>query len=308
MKYRTATAFRIALEQRLLTHSRTTGLGLNRLRKLVAFERLLARLLVEAPDRWMLKGGLALDFRLGDRARTTVDMDLACQDDESAANADFRAVEGVDLSDHFSFEIARTALLDAADVAGAVRYRVRVSVAGRRFEELVVDVGFADAPVAMPDEVDSPGLLAFADLPIVRVPTLPLPVHVAEKVHAYTRRYGALQHPSTRVKDLVDLVLLSVTSSFQAGALRSALRQTFDRRATHPLPAALPEPPPEWDMPYRRLAKDLAIPSSAAEAHRLSAAFLEPVLARDIDDQARWPAGSGGWSSPDGSGPSLTLR
>jgi hypothetical protein len=38
-----------------------------RLRKGVAFQRLLARLLVIEPDSRMLKGGLALDFRLADR-------------------------------------------------------------------------------------------------------------------------------------------------------------------------------------------------------------------------------------------------
>ena len=72
MKYRTDIAFRTALERRLLTHSQMTGLALTRLRKLVAFERLLARLLVVAPDRWLLKGGLALDFRLAERARATL--------------------------------------------------------------------------------------------------------------------------------------------------------------------------------------------------------------------------------------------
>ena len=119
MRYRTAAAFRTALEQRLLAHSRMTGLGLARLRKLVAFERLLARLLATAPDRWILKGGLALDFRLRDRTRTTIDMDLARQDDEAAADADFRSAQAADLGDYFTFEIARTGLLNDADVAGA---------------------------------------------------------------------------------------------------------------------------------------------------------------------------------------------
>ena len=48
-----------------------------RLRKLVVFERLLSRLLVVAPERWVLKGGVALDFRFGERARATVGLDLA---------------------------------------------------------------------------------------------------------------------------------------------------------------------------------------------------------------------------------------
>ena len=296
MRYRTATGFRTALEQRLLAHSRATGLGLARLRKLVAFERLLARLLATAADRWILKGGLALDFRLRDRARATIDMDLARQGDEVAADADFRVAQAADLGDYFTFEIVRTGLLDEADVAGAVRYRVRASLAGRRFEDLVVDVGFADPPVGEPDLVIGPDLLAFADVPPVRVPTLPLPEHVAEKVHAYTRRYGPLLRASTRVKDLVDLVLLPTTSTFVAGEVRAALHQTFETRATHPLPTSLPEPPPGWEAPYRRLAKDLAIPSAQREAYRVAAVFLDPVLNGTVDADTSWDPGTGAWT------------
>ena len=51
MRYATAGAFRTALEQRLLAIARQRGVPLVRLRKLVAFERLLARLMAVAPDR-----------------------------------------------------------------------------------------------------------------------------------------------------------------------------------------------------------------------------------------------------------------
>lgn len=71
-----------------------------RLRKLVVFERLLARLLIVAPDRWLLKGALALDLRLGARSRTTKNMDLARYDDEEAATADLLAAQSVDLGDY----------------------------------------------------------------------------------------------------------------------------------------------------------------------------------------------------------------
>jgi hypothetical protein len=222
-------------------------------------------------------------------------MDLARQDDQDAAAADFAAAQRAEIGDHFSFEIARTALLDDADVAGAVRVRVRASLAGRRFEDFVVDVGFADPPVDEPDEVIGPDVLAFAGLSPLRVPTLPLPDHVAEKMHASTRRYGPHQRSSTRVKDLVDLVLLATTSELSARDLRAALRRTFQARATHPLPATLPEPPLEWEAPYRRLATALAIPVDRREAHRLAAALLDPILDGHLDDGARWDPAVGAW-------------
>src|SRR6185312_5741586 len=119
----TAIAFRRALEDRLLDRSRSTGLSLIRLRRMVVFERLLARLLVVAPDRWLLKGGLALDLRLGERARTTRDMDLSRHDDEAIATADLRQAQAVPFGDFFTFSVERTDRLDAAIEGAAVRYR-----------------------------------------------------------------------------------------------------------------------------------------------------------------------------------------
>jgi hypothetical protein len=64
VKYRTAAAFRTALEARLRAEQRD-GVGISRLRKRVVFERLLARLQAVAPGRLVLTGGLALELHLG---------------------------------------------------------------------------------------------------------------------------------------------------------------------------------------------------------------------------------------------------
>ena len=77
MRYQSATALRQALTQRIANEARTTGVARDRLWRMIAFDRLLARLIAVAPDTWILKGGLALDLRLGSRARTTQDIDLA---------------------------------------------------------------------------------------------------------------------------------------------------------------------------------------------------------------------------------------
>lgn len=62
MRYGSAVAFRRALLDRLRTAAVQEGIPFERLRKRVVFERLLARLLKAAPNRWVLKGALALDF------------------------------------------------------------------------------------------------------------------------------------------------------------------------------------------------------------------------------------------------------
>ena len=58
MKYETPTAFRAALETRLLARAQENG-SISRLRKQVAFERLLKRFEESAGDQWFLKGGFA---------------------------------------------------------------------------------------------------------------------------------------------------------------------------------------------------------------------------------------------------------
>ena len=174
MRYATAAAFRTALEQRLLAAARQGGLPLARLRKLVAFERLLARLMVVAPDRWILKGAVALHFRLGARFRTTKDLDLGRWDNERAAAEDFAAAEQVDLADHFRFAVVRTDRLDQLVEGAAVRYHVSAYLAGRRFEELIVDVGFGDPLTAEAERLRGPDLLSFAEIEAPEVPALPL--------------------------------------------------------------------------------------------------------------------------------------
>ena len=77
-RYATAAGFRRALEDRLQDIARKEGIDLQRLRRQVAFDRLLARLFQAAQARalpWVLKGGYAMELRIK-TARTTKDIDL----------------------------------------------------------------------------------------------------------------------------------------------------------------------------------------------------------------------------------------
>ena len=118
-----------------------------------------------------------------------------------------------------------------------------------------------------------PELLSFAGIPPAEVPARPLEQHVAEKVHAYTRSYVG-GRPSTRVKDLIDLVMISSLFDFQTGRVSRALQAIFAARSTHTLPASLPPPPAQWRAAYRRTA--------AVKV------FLDPILASAVPDDTRW--------------------
>jgi predicted nucleotidyltransferase component of viral defense system len=76
MRYTTSAAFRMALEERLRQRERETGEPLVRMRKRIVFERGMARLQKTTSNPWVVKGGFALELRLGLRARMTKDLDL----------------------------------------------------------------------------------------------------------------------------------------------------------------------------------------------------------------------------------------
>lgn len=279
-RYATAQAFRRGLEARLNATSRGTGRSLARLRKQVVSGRLLARLAVQAPDRWVLKGGLALDYRFGDRARSTRDVDLAMTGHEDGATRDLVAAGKLDRGDYFVFSIERTDALDQLEEGAAVRYHVRSELAGRVFDEFVVDVGFDYPENADIEMLVGPDLLGFAGLSVIETPVLGLERQIAEKVHAYTRDYGGAKARTTRVKDLVDIDLVAGAASVDARRLRMALEDTFAGRARQDLPVKLPEPPADWRAPFARLARELALPRNVDAGFKLAATFLDPVLDR----------------------------
>ena len=195
-----------------------------------------------------------------------------------------------DLGDFFGFSVeGRTRRGD--DEAGALRCRIRAELAGRLFENVVVDVGFSDPLGWPPDLVRAPDLLAFAGIEPAVVPVIPLEQQVAEKVHAYTRTYRG--QPSSRARDLVDLVLIKQTTALDGARLHAALRGTFEGRRQHPLPASLPPLPAGWSVSYRKLALDVGLDTQLAAGHREAAALLDPILAGL--DSRRWDAAQGRW-------------
>jgi len=139
-----------------------------------------------------------------------------------------------------------------------------------------------------------PDLLSFADIPPAEVPILPLEQHVVEKVHAYTRAYAA-GRASTRVKDLVDLTVMASLFPFEAGRLRSALQATFGTRDTHALPPTLPPPPVQWSAAYGRMAAEVGLDPDLSAGYEQARAFLDPVLAETLPDDARWDPARRTW-------------
>jgi hypothetical protein len=104
-EYATPSAFRAAVEAKLRTRAHRLGVAAYILRRQAALERLMVRLTKVAPDRWALKGGLALETRLGEKARISVGLDADHLLGARAARADLQRAAIEDIGDHFGFAI-----------------------------------------------------------------------------------------------------------------------------------------------------------------------------------------------------------
>lgn len=262
MAYESAGALRQALETRLGNHSREAGIDLERLRRRAVFERLLVRLELGAPHRWVVKGGMALELRLGDRARSTRDLDLAIRD----AHGDGVAVRDLLIDclsvaheeDGFVFRVGepKTITLDEAGRPGW-RFPVEARMAGRRFANVRLDVVARDDEVSKTQRVVLPGVLAFAGLERHDVEVVDPGQHLAEKVHAFTRTYG--DRPNTRVRDLPDMVLLIDDGLEPTRELFAIVSRVFEARADPNVPEELSDPPAFWRDQYPAFAAELDV-------------------------------------------------
>jgi len=292
VKYANAAAFRAALEARLNQEARAGGRPIGRARKFVAFTRLLARLQASAPDAWALKGGFALELRLPGLARATRDVDLDWRAGIDDVTEALVAASRIDLGDHFEFAIVRANPTEAGG-GGGVRFRAEVLLAGRQFEQLLIDVGSDKTILAPLEQLDVPDLLGFAGIDPPRFPVVSLEQHVAEKVHAYTRRYSD-DRESSRPKDLIDILLMADLGAFDSGRLRSAINRVFGSRATHPVPDALPAPPAAWAAAYRTLAAEVGLDGELGQGFADASRFLGTVLSSQTTE-ARWNPASRQW-------------
>ena len=296
MRYATATGFRTALEKRLLASSRQTGKPIVLLRKLAAFDRLLTRCVAIAPDRWVLKGAVALHYRMDIRLRSTKDLDLGRWDDANASHRDLTQACSTDLGDYFRFTLAEIDQTASTDAGRAVRYHVTAHVAGRLFEELTIDVGFGPPPATTPEHVTGPDFFRFADIVPTPVPILDLHTHVAEKLHACHRMYSE-GRTSSRFKDLVDIVILSESCSFIGRDLLRAIDVTFLARDGSACTDRFPLPPPDWERGYKRLASEVGITNDLYEAFQAASRFINPVVARELAEGCIWDPSRREWAS-----------
>ena len=249
--------------------------------RLEHFNRFLSRVFAEGPDsEWLLKGGTGMLARVPS-TRATLDIDLyrAGYGLDRAVD-DLRRLADHDLGDHFRFVyVGHRAILAGDQQPYADGYRVDFEIyigaqkKGRIGVDLSTSTGLTAEPtVAAPaSALDLPRLVGF-DYRLY-----PVVDQVADKVCATMQRYGG--RPSSREKDLVDLVVLAVTHDIDGAALSLAITTETQRRCMDSfdqfvIPAA-------WGPAFEKLARlvPYCVGVEAIDgASDLASAFIDPVL------------------------------
>jgi predicted nucleotidyltransferase component of viral defense system len=257
LRYGTAGALRAALESRLLTESLAVPIDIARLRRRVVFERLLVRFARD--DAWIAKGAAVLEVRLSNRARMTRDLDVAFTEPAPNGNSIREALGHVlrqdPDTDFFEFRLTglRQMALDRA-IEPVWRASVDCRLDGRTFDRVSVDIAVANPAYQSAEVIRLPGSLAFAGIETANVRVIDRRQHFAEKLHAYCRTYG--DRPSTRVKDLADVVLLIDDGLTPTSELRDAVEAVFRRRGSS-VPKETPDAPGGWGARYEEMAVQL---------------------------------------------------
>jgi len=290
--YGSPAAFRRALTDKLKTAAETSKWSLPQLQRQMAYDRLLERLYL-VDQGWIVKGATALLARdVGVRA--TIDIDVYRDIAAEIAERELRDAATRDIGDWFRFEIAPAqAVRNAAD---GTRLPVTAYVGTTVWVQFHVDLVGSDVTMTgEPEDMPALARVAMPDVEQHGYRVYPLVDHVADKVAATFDRYGDTEVPSTRYKDLVDLVVIVTEASVEAKAQMAALASEAKRRGV-----TLPQ---HFGVP----AHDLWEPGYAAEAGRslLSVArtldqalgtvapFLDPLL--DGSAIGMWDPKAGRW-------------
>jgi hypothetical protein len=267
-----------------------------------AVERLLFRL-ARSPyrGRFILKGAMLYVVWGGEAYRPTRDLDLLGQgpaEVEPLADC-FRALCSVEVPDDGLLFLPESVqgqkIRDKAEYGG-IRIRLEARL-GTALINVQVDVGFGDAVVPYPEELDFPTLL---DGPAPRIRTYPRESVVAEKLHAAV----LLGDVNSRMKDFYDLFTLPRLFPFGGVTLTQAIAATFERRRT-PLPESLPlrvaffeddSRAVQWRAYLARNELATAPQDFAAVGEALRGFLAQPydALLAGVELQASWPPG-GPW-------------
>jgi len=252
------------LTRRVDADARLKGIPEKRARDWVSFMAIAGRLeeVGSSNDKstFVVKGDVAIELRLRQKARATRDIDLVVASHRQERVEALRsALDGSHLG--FAFRVRGETHLMPNDTT---RVEVPVEFGGRAWGTVPVDLSDDRQGGIEVEKVGALDLSEYGILGPTELTCLSLRYQLAQKLHAMTEP-PAPGRPNERFHDLADVLLLTELVT-DLPSLREACLEVFAQRATHPWPASF-DPPAEWEHPFEALAAQTGLePSRFAEA------------------------------------------
>lgn len=296
--YRDGVAMWRAVADRARATAKVTGIPANELVRRFVYDRFLSRVFADPTSPWVLKGGTAVLARVND-ARHSKDVDLlrSLGSIDEALDA-LRTAVTIDLADHFRFAIAAVrpagGTAQQPDVTG---YRIRIDAycGPRRCETFGVDLVTGSLMTTEPEAVRSTLPLEVPGVPGPTVRAYPVVDHIADKLAATEATYADGSR-SSRVRDLVDLIVFARTQTVDGEDLHTAIAAERLRRG---LPRTDRFATPDgWAKSYPAVAAMTTHCEGLRDlqnATRFVAAFLEPAMTGSVSAH-RWTPSEERWS------------
>lgn len=294
MKYKTPNALEMAVKAAAKDSPLDTGRAISSF----YFHRLLCRIFSDPERGFVLKGGQGMLARTVN-ARATRDIDLLSKEQSlKGALEALKAAASVDLGDHMRFVFE-----SASEIKTEDEYRSGLSVLftpwlGRKRMQpisidLVVDeIPFDEAEIIVPaDRIRVEGVKVFDYL------VYPVESALADKLCAMVERHDG--RPSSRVKDLVDVLVYATTCAVDGGKLTASIRREAGaRRLTLAECFVVPK---EWEKTYSRQFSKLCAQTglsnaytSIADARKLASKLFNPILDGSAE-QKKWDYKTTAW-------------
>jgi predicted nucleotidyltransferase component of viral defense system len=276
-----------SVRQRLLNHSREQGQDFNLTLTRYGIERLLYRLAQSAHgSQFVLKGAMLFVIWAGQTWRPTRDLDLAGYGDSSPERLQqvFTEICAAEVEpDGLVFDATTIRIEDIREVQAYPGYRIRLRAwLGQAEIPLQIDIGFGDAMIPAPAEVEYPTLLK---MPSPRLRIYPKETVLAEKVQAMV----ALGLVNSRMKDYYDVWLMTRQFGFEGSVVVEAIQATFSRRQTElpsDIPVALtarfgqePEKQKQWQAFWKRSRLEMEPPGLNEIIDQVACFFEAPLTA-----------------------------
>jgi ribosomal protein S18 acetylase RimI-like enzyme len=257
------------------------------------FHRLLCRVFSERNSPFVLKGGLGILARTID-ARSTRDVDLAT--DELEVDEAVRELERLASKDMDDF--VRFTLRDVRPIKVEDDYRdgytvsFDVHLGAKAMQPISVDLVADQIAIGEPELLVPVDRIYVDGLPTCAYPVYPAEKSVVDKVCGIVERHRGLA--SSRVKDLVDIVIYALTVDLDSGGLAEVLRRELALRAMR-VDGGFVLPTdwgvvPAYARQYEKLAAIANLPDdlrSMEGGFALAKALIDPVYGGTLRD-ATW--------------------